>query len=500
MQHLPVHWTEGLFMTAQHFQAADRHWQELLSLSSSFDAGYNYGLHRAPFSGAAHEAITNESFQLNACQARTRQGTVLSFESGSEPDRISLAKELRPGALQAPLGQLTEQQKVRVYLAVPKLRLGNANAAPRGAGDLHRYVIVGPLEIQDEHRGGNRQEIELKTERLRLLAKVVPNTKNLAELAAIDDDPDFELVPLGQIKRLGEKGPELDESYIPPLLDVSCWQPLQVGILQFIYDRIGNRIQRLADRLQSSDANITSQEPSEIGQLMLLRVLNEASASLKILAFARGVHPLTVYAELVRIVGRLSIFGKDLRPPADIPPYDHDNLGYIFAWIRDRIAEFAVYNDDAPQSRPFVGRKLGMQVMLDEEWMGTNYKWYVGVHYESGTAANCKQLLQPNFLFWKMGSLRQVDKLFQLGMPGLHLVPLETQPPRLPKHNWIYFEVSKAGAAWLDVVATQTLAMRYKDALVANKDSLENEKTLIISVPPNNYQLQFVLYAVPTRA
>ena len=34
MRNLPVHWSEGMFLRPHHFQAADRHWRELLATST----------------------------------------------------------------------------------------------------------------------------------------------------------------------------------------------------------------------------------------------------------------------------------------------------------------------------------------------------------------------------------------------------------------------------------------------------------------------------------
>src|SRR5688572_15266821 len=124
MQHLPVHWTEGLFLTAQHFQAADRHWHELLFRGERFDQAYYYGARSVRFS---REAIANLSFQLDACEARTRSGTIISFGEGDEPDRINLKDALpaASGGLKHDLTTLLATRRaVRIYVGIPKLRLG----------------------------------------------------------------------------------------------------------------------------------------------------------------------------------------------------------------------------------------------------------------------------------------------------------------------------------------------------------------------------------------
>jgi type VI secretion system protein ImpJ len=149
--------------------------------------------------------------------------------------------------------------------------------------------------------------------------------------------------------------------------------------------------------------------------------------------------------------------------------------------------------------RPFEGRGLGMQVTFEPEWMGPGFKWYVGVNYHNVTAQQCRNILAPNALHWKLGSARQVENLFALQKPGLLLVQQDIAPKELPTNDWIYYAVERTGDAWPDVVATQSLAMRYKDTLVDNRESLEGERTLVINVPPKKVELQFGLFAVPSR-
>ena len=98
-----------------------------------------------------------------------------------------------------------------------------------------------------------------------------------------------------------------------------------------------------------------SQEPGDLDRLFMLSELNKAYATLGVLAFARGVHPLVAYAELCRVVGQLSIFGSERRPPA-IPRYDHDDLAGIFYWVKRQVELLlAAIRDYEYEQRFFVG-------------------------------------------------------------------------------------------------------------------------------------------------
>jgi type VI secretion system protein ImpJ len=504
MQHPPVHWSEGLFLTAQHFQASERHWGEVIFRSATFSQAYYYGLRDARFSA---DAIANLGFQLDACEARTRSGAIISFGEGSEPGRVSLKEALdsvkAQSALKSDLGSLASSAgAVRVYLAVPKLRIGTKNVGRRGDQGLFRFVEVPPVALQDESTGGNDQEVSFKAFNARLIVKSPRTDAAAAQPGATfdDDDPDYDLLPIAQIRRAGEAGPELDESYIPPIVSVDAWPPLQRGIMQKIYDWIGNRIETLSEQVAARQITLASQEPGDVDRLLMLMRLNEAQATLSVVAFAKGIHPLTAYWTLAQIVGQLAIFAPARRTPM-IPQYDHDNLGYIFRYLMEKLRELLdIQRFQLPYFfRPFEGRGLGMQVTFEPEWMGSGFKWYIGVNYHNINAQQCRNILAPNALHWKLGSARQVEGLFQTQKPGLLLIQQDNAPKELPSNEWIYYEVTRTGDAWPDVVATQSLAMRYKDTLVDNRESLEGERTLVINVPPKKVELQFGLFAVPSR-
>src|SRR3972149_5911735 len=92
------------------------------------------------------EAIANYQVQVNACQARMRDGTLVSLEPGAGVDRADLKEALQ------------KEPTVRVFLAVPKLRMGRPNVGPGPENGTHRYS-ENLMPLQDESRGGNDQEI-----------------------------------------------------------------------------------------------------------------------------------------------------------------------------------------------------------------------------------------------------------------------------------------------------------------------------------------------------
>src|SRR5262249_13032250 len=152
------------------------------------------------------------------------------------------------------------------------------------------------------------------------------------------DQTGFEVLPIARVAKSqrAEAAPEIDKSFIPPVLGTDAWRPLESEIMQVTSDRIGKKIEELATQVTSRGITFDSHSQGDPLILAQLRELNEAYALLQILAFAQGVHPFTAYLELCRLAGRLSIFDETRRTPV-LPPYDHDDLGGCFWRVKQLI-------------------------------------------------------------------------------------------------------------------------------------------------------------------
>jgi type VI secretion system protein ImpJ len=468
MRYLPVHWSEGLFLKPHHFQATDRAWSELLQTSEQWDHQYNYGIRRIAIS---HEAIGNFQFQVNTCHARMKDGTIVALDPGQELDRVDLKEAF------------AKESTVRVYLALPKLKIGSVNV---DANAGKQRFVEAIQSVQDESLGGNDQELPFRRLNVRLLLST-------------QDSAGYEVLPIAQLQRSGdhEATPQLDDTYFPPMLAVDAWAPLGREIVLAIHDVIGKAIEVLSEQVASRRLSFASTEPGDLDRVLMLSLLNACYCTLGVLAFASGVHPLTAYTELCRIVGQLSIFSPQRRPP-EIPRYDHDDLARIFRYIRDQIL-LLLNALPKPQyeRRFFVGEGKGMRVSLESTWLGSEWQWFVGMLRGNLPERDCMAILAPGGLDWKLGSSRQVDGMFERGQESLQLTPLRQAPSALPPaKDWLYFEVLRNNAAWRDVLETQTLAMRLRDTAIVNRAELPGQQKIVIAAGGKRIELQFALFAV----
>lgn len=468
MQTQPVHWHEGMFLRPQHFQLSTRYAQAVSDRGDKWDQYYNWGLRSLEVD---RDALANYRFAVRTLEARYRDGTQIAI-----PDDLVLPTfDLKPA--------LNQQNVISVLLALPVLQPNRSNVGLAPGDGLARFVID-TQTLQDENTGVNSQPIQVR----RLNVKLSTSVQNNAG---------YELLPLARLKRAdrAEATPELDESYIPPLLSCDAWQPLRHGILEPIYDRIGKKLEFLAEQIVARSISFDSTGQGDRLIFEQLRSLNEVYAPLGVQLFAQNRHPLDTYRTLSEVVGKLAIFDRQRRLPT-LPHYDHDDLATCFWRVKhsiDNCLDVVVEPDYS--ERPLIGAGLRMQVALEPGWLERGKHIYVGVQ-TTLSVDECERLLTSG-LDMKIGSSTRVDEVFRLGAAGLQFSYCNHPPRSLPTQpGLLYFQIDRGSQSeeWDAVRDSLTLALRLNENLIAS--NVQGERTLSIQLGGKTTALRFTLYVV----
>jgi len=287
-------------------------------------------------------------------------------------------------------------------------------------------------------------------------------------------------------------------TYIPPLLACDAWAPLAAGILETLYDRVGKKVDLLADQVVRGGVSFSSRVAGDLELVTQLHVLNDAYSVLGVLAFAQGVHPLPFYLELCRVAGKLAIFGPTRRPP-DLPRYDHDDLGSCFYRVKQYIdALLDVVVEPAYKERPFVGAGLRMQVSLEPAWLESVWDMYISVDSTLDPEEAIRLLTRPGQLDMKVGSSDRVDAIYRMGAAGLRFGHSPHPPRVLPSRaGLIYFQVNRESqqGEWQNVQRSLTLAIRLNENLIAG--NIQGQRVLTIKAEGQVTTIQFTLYVAP---
>lgn len=466
-----VHWHEGMFLRPHHFQTAQRHWFSVAALDEKWDHHYNWGLRSIDLD---REALANYRLVVRSLNVRLRDGTLVAIpEDGLLP----------PLEIKGPLEGISQ---LTVFLAVPVLQLGRANISSDRGVDGARYLLDAQ-ELEDENTGVNPQPVQV-----RLL--------NMKLLLSTGDQAGYETIPIARLEKSAraEATPQLDVTYIPPVVACDAWTPLRADILETVYDRIGKKIDLLATQIVSRGVGFESQTAGDPVMLSQLRELNEAYALLGIMAFAQGIHPLEAYLTLCRLVGQLSIFGPTRRSP-DLPKYNHDDLGGCFYRVKQYLdALLDVVVEPEYKERPFIGAGMRMQVALEPAWLESIWQMFVGVQSSLSPDECIRLLTKAGNLDMKIGSSERVDEIFRLGQAGLRFEYSQRPPGALPTQPGLaYFQISRASDEWQNVQKSLSLAIRLNENRIAG--SIDKQRTLTIRMAGQTTPMQFALYVVPQR-
>jgi type VI secretion system protein ImpJ len=456
-----------MFLRPHHLQAAQRNLVQLHQTADNWNLHHSWGLRELVLDP---DGLANHRLVIRKLRLRLRDGTLISVPEDGELPELDL-KPILEG-----------EPNVLIHVGVPVLHLGRPNIAA-GTGEGGRYLIDS-LDLEDENTGQNPQPIQVRRLNLRLLT---PG----------QDQTGYEVLPIASLEKSAgaDATPRLHLPYIPPILSCDAWTPLLTDILQPIYDRLGRKIELLADQVKTRGIPIDSSAAGDALIVGQLRALNEAYALWNILAFAPGVHPLTAYYELCRLVGRLAIYGDARRPP-ELPRYDHDNLGFCFYQIKkfldgflDRIVEPGF------EQRPFEGVGLRMQVGLEPKWMEAAWQMFVGVKSPL-PAQECVDMLTKGQLDMKIGSSERVEKIFQLGQAGLRFTYTTTPPRTLPNTpGLIYFQVSRDSEEWNNVRNSLSLAVRLNENRIAG--NIQGQRVLTVrKAAGGTSTMEFILFVL----
>lgn len=474
MNHPPVHWYQGLFVRPQHLQAADRNCAEQAHLSQSWDHPYGYGLHSVRFN---RDAFASGQFRVEQLDARLRDGTLVRLDSGKE-----LEIDLK-AAFDAQADDETDTSLL-VHIGIPKLNLGGENVADSATNGTARYSRM-QINVLDENGQDSGQPVEFRKLNLRLLVG--------------QDTAGYEVLPIARVKSASDRNtqPVLDESYIPPILSTHAWPHLRRHYLMGIRDVLSGNMDSLSEPVRQLRVGQHSLEPADSGRVSMLDRLNEAYSTLDVMAPALGVHPFVAYTELARILGRLSIFSPGRRA-VTVEPYDHDNLGFIFSDIREKILSilYATQFDEHLRAN-FEGHGAKMLAKLGPEWFDPDWEWYLGVERGGTSESNLRELLENNSdWYWVFGSSDQVEDLFRVRQTGLKREIVTSTIPDLPSRQfWTYYKVSQDeydSPAWADIRRTQSVAMR-----VRNFEEVTGARHLdVATADGNRARLRFALFAI----
>ncbi|MGK9236880.1 type VI secretion system baseplate subunit TssK [Inquilinus limosus] len=406
-------WRRGMLMKPQHLQQLGRHIEAVAR-------GRTGALHPAAW-GIKELALDQKLLGIGKIAI---EHCIVVFPDG---EFVAVPDQAPPPPPRSVDPSTSEQS---VFLGLP-LQVGDGLEVS-AAGEEAEMIRFRPhtLTLRDITRP-NAEALPIEV--------ALPNLKLLLESEPRDD---FVTVPIARIGDVRD-GIRLDETFIPPTLDVQATAPIK-SILREIEMLLRSRADSIARR--SGSARYFDGTEAML-ELHMLQTLNRHRLLIAHDARLPGLHPETAYRDLLSLAGELSTFITPQRQPPDLPAYDHGRLSECFhaALEAIRVALIDVREQTAiplPLQQSRYG--IWLSPILDRTLL-SDARFILLVagegHTESLRANAPSQI--------KIGPAEEIRNLVNLQLPGIPLTAIPIVPRELPYHpDAAYFELSKAHELW----------------------------------------------------
>ncbi len=454
MKRWAVNWREGMALTPQHLQAADRHLMRRAGESAEWFHPFSYGVRRLELLVRDNEVVLSE------CEARFKDGSTLTIPEDLERDRLRAA--LGP-AFKGPDSEVT------VYLAWPD------SGTDRTTEEWQA--------CEDDNGEGVPVDVPFRLPKAELKA-----------VAAEQPAPvGFQVLPLARIVRGSGPGspPTLAKDYIPPLLVVDAW-PFLTQRIASLASQVHAHVDRLAEYLVGRTLAINPKVPNDTTRILKLLAFSAVDAHLRAVCATPRVPPWYVFLELCRIAGQVAPFRAE-RSIANLPEYRHDDLFGCFDAIIREVQAGLVDEEPPPYDVHVFKRKSNvvrapLEVNLQTAWLREQRPIYLAVHSRL-EAEDCLRLLRAEDL--TIADRPRVERLHQAKRYGLDIKVPENLAPGLQTVPDLHiYEFEDVDDVWSNAFKAGTLAIQVNP----QHFELRGDDEIVATVGGEKFEFRFLLY------
>lgn len=395
-----VVWQEGMLLRPQHFQQNDRHYDHEHKTRTRKLNSYAWGF-----------------FELEIDRQFLGMGKlVVSSASGVLPDGslFEIGGEREPLALDIP----PNTGNTPIYLALA-LVTGNhiESRRPEQQDVLARYLALDE-EVADSNAGdASSSQVSCGRLDFRLLLGQQQSDQAYVKLQlceVLDTTPD------GLVS--------LDPEFIPTFVNFQASGYL-LSCLKEVISMLAHRGDILAERIRAT-GKIGG---AEVGDFMMLQLINRFEPVLRHHLGVEQVHPEQIYRDLLGLLGELATFSSETKRPRLEGRYLHSDQGGSFRKLMDAIRQvLSMVLEQHAIELLLQQRQYGIQVspLHDHKLLGTS-------SFVLAASAECdsEELRSRLPAHLKIGPVERIRQLVNLHLPGIKVKPLAVAPRQIPFHS-----------------------------------------------------------------
>lgn len=300
-------WGRGIMVSPQHFQQQAAYAAWTAEVIARMGLNHPWGVVEATFEP---EMLKLGRLQAHRLQVRFQDGTMIDTDNADAlPSALSL-----DGA----------SGEAVIVLALPLMQANGGNCLKP------EEVAERPVRFRQRWRDVRNQF----GDDTRQIAVIQPE---LTLRFAHQDNSDYLTCPLVRLQRDSQGAWLIDETFLPPLLQIqgSRWLATQ---LEQLLVQLRARLTRLMAMRRESNERMADFAVADVSLFWLLNALNSAEPVLGYFLRYRQSPPERLYPELARLAGSLLTFSLTHQANA-VPIYQHDQLNAVFPPLFDLLSD-----------------------------------------------------------------------------------------------------------------------------------------------------------------
>ncbi|MGX7903456.1 type VI secretion system baseplate subunit TssK, partial [Klebsiella pneumoniae] len=246
---------------------------------------------------------------------------------------------------------------------------------------------------------------------------------------AHQDNSDYLTCPLVRLQRDSQGAWLIDETFLPPLLQIqgSRWLATQ---LEQLLIQLRARLTRLMAMRRESNERMADFAVADVSLFWLLNALNSAEPVLGYFLRYRQSPPERLYPELARLAGSLLTFSLTHQANA-VPFYQHDQLNAVFPPLFDLLSD--LLEASLPSRVVAIALEHDVrlhfwQARLHDARLREGADYYLSVRSSVPVAQLQEQFPRQ----CKVGSPDHVKAIVNSSRTGVPLTPLRHVPAAIP--------------------------------------------------------------------
>ena len=391
-------WGRGIMVSPQHFQQQAAYAAWTAEVIARMGLNHPWGVVEATFEP---EMLKLGRLQAHRLQVRFQDGTMIDTDNADAlPSALSL-----DGA----------SGEAVIVLALPLMQANGGNClkpeevAERPARFRQRW-----RDVRNQFGDDTRQ-----------IAVIQPE---LTLRFAHQDNSDYLTCPLVRLQRDSQGAWLIDETFLPPLLQIqgSRWLATQ---LEQLLIQLRARLTRLMAMRRESNERMADFAVADVSLFWLLNALNSHASVLTEYERFPSRPPEQVWAELARLAGSMLTFSLDHDLDA-IPGYDHKDPASVFFPLFDLITGL-------------LDASLPSRVIALEMSRPDGQTWKASLHdIRLREEADLWLSVRSDIPAWQVaekfpalclaGSPDNVSEIYGAALRGIPLIPVSRVPAALP--------------------------------------------------------------------